>query len=73
MIDHGIGVIAHGTGVIDHGVRVSAYGISHQWLRCPHKRLRSVPGHTDRSARSAGPIVGLARDVQPAVATARFE
>jgi hypothetical protein len=38
------------------------YGISHQWLHRPRKRLRSGLGHTGRSARSAGPIVGLARD-----------
>jgi hypothetical protein len=58
--------IAYGAGVIAYGVRVSAYGISHQWLHRPRKRLRSGLGHTVRSARSAGPLVGPARDVQPA-------
>jgi hypothetical protein len=70
VIDHALQSI---TGVIAYGVRVSAYGISHQWLRRPRKRLRSGPGHTCRSTRSAGPLVSLAPDEQPAVAIARFE
>ena len=70
VIDHALQSI---TGVIAYGVRVSAYGISHQWLHRPRKRLRSALGHTGRSARSAGPIVGLAQEVPPAVAIARFE
>jgi hypothetical protein len=70
VIDHALQSI---TGVIAYGVRVSAYGYSHQWLRRPRKRLRSGRGHTGRSARSAGRLVGLVADVQPPLDVAHLE